>query len=173
MEMTQFADFANKATQEILGVTDLQRENLTPMFSFTPKKSATKYTANDISYNKDSTYDNGTVGKALNELYNDVDTLNEMYEVITVEGSTPVINAAPNRRYKCGEVSTININVPTTGIIDIMFTSGSTPTILTVTPPSDMTMKWANGFDPTTLDANTIYEINIMDGCYGVVGTWT
>jgi hypothetical protein len=36
-----------------------------------------------------------------------------------------------------------------------------------------MTMKWANGFDPTSLDADTTYEINILDGEFGVVGSWT
>jgi hypothetical protein len=27
-------------------------------------------------------------------------------------------------------------------------------------------------FDPTALEANTIYEINIIDGVYGVVASW-
>jgi hypothetical protein len=36
-----------------------------------------------------------------------------------------------------------------------------------------MTMKWANGFDPTSLEADTVYEINVMDGCLGVAGLWT
>jgi hypothetical protein len=54
-----------------------------------------------------------------------------------------------------------------------VFESGSTPTVLTVTPPTGLTMKWANGFDPTVLEANTTYEINIMDGIYGVVAAWT
>lgn len=92
---------------------------------------------------------------------------------VTVTGTTPSITALPGVRYICGEVSTIDITVPATGIVDIVFTSGSTPAVLTVTPPTGVTMKWANGFDPTSLDANTVYEINIMDGCYGVVGIWT
>lgn len=92
---------------------------------------------------------------------------------IAVTGTTPSITALPGVRYVCGEVSTIDITVPATGIIDVVFTSGSTPAVLTVTPTTGVTMKWANGFDPDHLDANTVYEINIMDGCYGVVGTWT
>ena len=92
---------------------------------------------------------------------------------VSVSGTTPTINAMPGVRYVCGEVSTIDIVTPATGTVDVVFTSGTTPAVLTVTPPTGMTMKWANGFDPTSLEANTVYEINIMDGCYGVVGTWT
>ena len=92
---------------------------------------------------------------------------------IAVSGSTPSITALSGVRYVCGECSTLSITVPANGIIDVTFTSGATATVLTVTPPNGMTIKWANGFNPTSLGANTVYEINIMDGCYGVVGTWT
>ena len=92
---------------------------------------------------------------------------------VSVSGTTPSINAKAGVRYVCGEVSTLTIVVPSSGCIDVTFTSGSTPTVLTVTPPTGMTMKWANGFDPTALEANTTYEINIMDGCLGVAGSWT
>ncbi|MBQ1555104.1 MAG: hypothetical protein IIZ68_06555 [Clostridia bacterium] len=91
----------------------------------------------------------------------------------TVSGSTPSIAAKPGVQYICGEVSTIDITVPESGIIDVIFESGSTPAVLTVTPPTGKTMKWANGFDPTNLGANTVYEINILDGVYGVVAAWT
>ena len=92
---------------------------------------------------------------------------------VSVSGTTPSITAKAGVRYICGEVSTLTIVVPASGCIDVTFTSGSTPTVLTVTPPSGMTMRWANGFDPTALEANTTYEINIMDGCLGVSGSWT
>lgn len=92
---------------------------------------------------------------------------------VTVSGTTPTINALPGVRYICGEVSTLDITLPASGIVDVVFTSGSTPTVLTVTPPTGMVMKWANGFDPSALEANTVYEINIMDGCLGVAGTWS
>ena len=91
----------------------------------------------------------------------------------TVSGSTPSITAQAGVRYICGECSTLAITTPASGIIDVVFESGSTPTVLTVTPPTGMTMKWANGFDPTALEANTVYEINIMDGVYGVVAAWS
>ena len=92
---------------------------------------------------------------------------------VSVSGTTPSITAKAGVRYICGEVSTLTIVVPASGCIDVTFTSGSTQTVLTVTPPSGMTMRWANGFDPTALEANTTYEINIMDGCLGVAGSWT
>lgn len=92
---------------------------------------------------------------------------------VSVSGTTPTINALPGVRYVCGEVSTIDIVTPASGVVDVVFTSGATPTVLTVTPPTGMTMKWANGFDPAALEADTTYEINIADGVYGVVGQWT
>lgn len=92
---------------------------------------------------------------------------------VSVSGTAPVITALPGIRYVCGEVTTIDITTPVSGIVDVVFTSGSTPAVLTVTPPSGTTMKWANGFDPTQLEANTTYEINIADGVYGVVGMWS
>lgn len=93
--------------------------------------------------------------------------------VTPVSGETPTITAVAGMRYECGEVSTIAITTPATGIVDVIFTSGSTPAVLMVTPPTGMTMKWANGFDPTALEANTVYELNIMNGVYGVVGSWS
>ena len=91
---------------------------------------------------------------------------------ISVSGTTPVINALPGVRYVCGEVATLEIIVPESGIVDVTFESGTTATVLTITPPTGVTLKWANGFDPDNLDADTTYEINIMDGL-GVAGSWT
>ena len=92
--------------------------------------------------------------------------------VVQVSGTTPVINAMPGVRYVCGECATLEIIVPASGCIDVTFESGTTATVLTVTTPTGQTVKWANGFDPTALDANTTYEINIADRL-GVAGQWT
>lgn len=91
---------------------------------------------------------------------------------VSVSGSTPAITALPGMRYICGEVATLDITLPASGCIDVVFESGSTPTVLTITPPTGVTVKWANGFDPTALEANTTYEINIADGL-GVAVGWT
>ena len=95
---------------------------------------------------------------------------------VTVTGSTPSIPALPGICYVCGEVTTIDITLPASGIVDVVFTSGSTPAVLTVTPPTGMTVEWANGFDSTALEADTMYELNIkMVGtkCLGVAASWT
>lgn len=90
-------------------------------------------------------------------------------KVETVSGSTPSITAVADTRYECGEVATLSITPPQTGCIDVVFTSGSTPTVLTV--PN--TVKFPAWFDPTDLSANTTYEINILNGTLGVVMAWT
>ena len=92
--------------------------------------------------------------------------------VVTVTGSTPSITALPGIRYVCGECATLDITLPASGIVDVVFESGATATVLTITPPTGVTVKWANGFDPTSLEANTTYEINIADGL-GVAASWT
>ena len=84
----------------------------------------------------------------------------------TVEGSTPTITALPGVRYVCGECTTLDVTLPASGIVDVTFESGSTPTVLTITPPTGVTLKWANGFDPTSLDANVVYAIKVTDGEY-------
>ena len=91
---------------------------------------------------------------------------------VSITGTTPVITAMPGIQYVCGEVSTLDITLPASGCIDVVFESGSTATVLTVTPTTGVTLKWANGFDPTSLEANTTYEINIADGL-GVAGQWS
>ena len=91
---------------------------------------------------------------------------------VTITGSTPAITALPGVRYVCGECATLDITLPASGCVDVVFESGSTPTVLTITPPTGVTVKWANGFDPTALEANTTYEINIRDGL-GVGAAWT
>ena len=88
---------------------------------------------------------------------------------VTVTGSTPSIAAAENTRYICGEVTLLDFTPCVSGICDVVFTSGSAAAVLTI--PS--TVKFPDWFDPTSLDTNTTYEINVLDGVYGVVMSWT
>ena len=129
----------------------------------------------DVQVNGTSVVSSGVanIPTAGSNVYGVVKMGDDLTIVETVSGTTPSITGAANHRYVCGEVSTLSISTPASGIIDVIFESGSTPTVLTVTPPTGMTMKWANGFDPTSLEADTVYEINIMDGVYGVVASWT
>lgn len=96
-------------------------------------------------------------------------TTADLDAVVAVTGTTPSIPAVAGTRYVCGECATLTVNVPASGIIDVVFESGSTPTLLTI---AGATVTWANGFDPTALAANTTYELNIMDGL-GVAVSWT
>jgi len=115
----------------------------------------------DVQVNGTSIVNNGVANIPLNP-------------VESVSGSTPSITAMAGVRYVCGEVSTLAVTVPASGCVDVVFESGSTPTVLTVTSAKSgvTAVKWANGWDGTC-EANTTYEINILDGEYGVVGSWT
>lgn len=88
--------------------------------------------------------------------------------VIQVTGSTPSITGESGKRYVCGTVDSISITPPGTGIIDVVFTSGTTPTVLTA--PG---VTWPSWFNPNALDASTIYEINVMNGLGGVMAWQT
>lgn len=87
---------------------------------------------------------------------------------VSVTGSTPTITALPGIRYVCGEVTTLDITLPVNGIVDVVFESGATPTVLSGLD----NVRWAGDFDPDNLEANTTYEINIADGL-GVAASWT
>ena len=90
--------------------------------------------------------------------------------VENISGTTPTIIGEANTRYMCGELSLLNITPPQIGTIDIIFSSGSTPTVLTL--PSGSNIKWPKWFDPTALESDMTYEINIMDNMYGAVMVW-
>ena len=85
-----------------------------------------------------------------------------------ISGTTPSITALPNVRYICGEISTLSITPPSAGSCEVIFTSGSTATTLTV--PN--TVKWPAWFDDEALESNKIYDIIITDGVYGAVMSW-
>ena len=85
---------------------------------------------------------------------------------VDVTGTTPTITAVENTRYVCGEVATLTITPPASGICIIRFTSGTTATVLTATG-----VVWPEWFDATALEASRVYEICITDG-YGAVMSW-
>lgn len=93
---------------------------------------------------------------------------------VSVSGSTPSITAMSGVRYVCGEVSTLAVTAPASGCVDIVFESGSTATVLTVTSAKSgvSAIKWANGWDETC-EANTRYEILVDDGEWGIKCEWT
>ena len=79
--------------------------------------------------------------------------------VETVTGAAPTIAAADNHIYKCGEVTSLTITGGTTGEYIVVFTSGATPTVLNLPQALDDMMP--DGF---SVEANTKYEINVLDG---------
>lgn len=85
--------------------------------------------------------------------------------VVTVSGTTPTITPINNRIYNCGEVTSLTIsNPPATGAYSIVFTSGATPTDLSVDPA----IKMPDGF---SVEANKRYEINVLSN-WAVAGSW-
>ena len=86
--------------------------------------------------------------------------------VSTLSGTIVTQTGAENTFYVCGTLDELTFTAPASGICGIRLTSGSTPTVLSV---SGVTY-WMNNFDPTAaLKASKTYEINILDGV-GVVG---
>ena len=83
-----------------------------------------------------------------------------------VTGTDVTITGQPSYRYNCGEVLSLSITPPESGTIDIRFTSGSSPTVLTLPSTVKMPEWWVE------VEANTIYEMCITDGIYCGVMTW-
>ena len=80
-------------------------------------------------------------------------------------GAAVTITPVENSIYNCGTLTSLTIsNPPATGAYSIVFTSGSTAT--TTTFPSTIL-----GLESFAADANTIYEINVLDN-RAVVGKW-
>lgn len=86
-------------------------------------------------------------------------------EEVTVTGTDPSITGAENTRYLCGEVLSLSFTPSATGICEVIFTSGSTPTVLTL-PNTVMMPEWF------AVEANMVHEVNILDGVYGSVMSW-
>jgi len=86
--------------------------------------------------------------------------------VVTVSGTDPVIIAEADTRYMCGEVSTVSFTPAASGLCELVFTSGSSATLLTLPSTVQMPEWWAG------VEAGYVYEINILNGEYGVVMQW-
>ena len=86
--------------------------------------------------------------------------------VVEVSGTDPVITGKPSYRYNCGELYTLTITPPASGTMDIIFTSGTTPTVLSLPNTVKMPDWWAG------IETNTTYEMCITDGTYCGVMSW-
>ena len=84
---------------------------------------------------------------------------------VAVSGMNPKINAVHNTVYVCGEIISLDFTPCSDGVCDVIFTSGTTPTLLTM--PNSVRMP--KNF---TVLENRTYEINILNGIYGVFTSW-
>lgn len=116
-----------------------------------------------------STYSVGTyTDSAKTAIKNMLDITQDGVHKDTISGTTPSITALPSHRYVCGEIATLSFTPPSDGITQVMFTSGTTPTVITF-PNTVIFPAW---FDPTDLESDTVYDIVITDGVYGSVMSW-
>ena len=93
------------------------------------------------------------------------DLVEELVEV-TVTGTIATIAALKNHRYICGELASLDVtSLPTSGLVDILFTSGSTATVVTL-PPTVQMPAWFE------IGVNMTVEISILDGVWGSVQVW-
>lgn len=84
---------------------------------------------------------------------------------VDIPGTTPTIYPEANTIYNCGELTSLTISdPPATGAYSIVFTSGATATTTTI----PTTILGLEDFAP---EANTLYEINVLDN-RAVVGSW-
>ena len=84
-----------------------------------------------------------------------------------------VITVAPEAetRYIYGMLDSLTVTEwPEVGIVDISFSSGSTPTVLNL-PANTLFPDWLN-IDPNSLFANTSYELSVEDN-KAVIIAWT
>lgn len=86
----------------------------------------------------------------------------------TTSSATPTLNAQRGFRYICSAayVTSLSFTPSTAGICSVRFTSGTTPTVLTL-PQTVKMPDWWSG-----VEASRTYEISIEDGIYGVVTSW-
>ncbi len=113
---------------------------------------------------------NDTVGvypaTAKNAIQSMIGVENAVTFTENISGTVVTINGEPNTKYKCNEVTALTINAPSAGTIDVWFTSGQTPTTLTVT-----NVQFPEWFDIENLESDTVYEIVITNG-FGGVASW-
>lgn len=108
-----------------------------------------------------------TIRSVQNVLTDIRDDINDMkVNVVSMDGTEVTINGVANTRYICGEVTSLTIYPPETGIIDVLFSVGSSNAVVTL--PN--TVKMPSNYQ---ISLDTTYEINIMDGVYGAVMSWT
>ena len=86
--------------------------------------------------------------------------------VQTVSGTTVIITAVENVRYECSTVTELSFTPSSSGLCEVVFGSGSTPTVLTLPETVRMPDWW------TGVEANRTYDIMVLNGTLGMVTSW-
>lgn len=146
------------AVQTSLGKADTALQSYTEQYTGT----ITGITMNGVSKGTSGVVDLGTVITSHQDLSN--------YELkpTTVSSSETTASITPqnNTIYQFGELTSLTItNPPATGAYSIIFTSGDTATTTVI--PNTML-----GLEDFAAEANTIYEINVLNN-RALVGSWT
>ena len=102
--------------------------------------------------------------KNIRFLHNEIEQCAKEPREVSMTGSAVTINGEDNTHYSCGEVATISTTPPASGSIEVTFTSGATPAVLTVASGVKMP-EWF------VVEANRIYEISFKDRL-GAVMSW-
>ena len=129
--------------------------------------SASGTSSSDLKGDKGDTGPQGIQGTAGQDGKNGIDGKNYSVEVVESTSSTQKIQ--PNKFYKFGEVSSLNITlaaITDTSVLNeymFEFTSGSTATTLTL--PN--TIKW---LETPTIESNKIYQCSIVDNVGVLLG---
>lgn len=118
-----------------------------------------------INENSTNPVQNKAIAEALLAAQATLDKKADKPTTVTVSGSTATITPEDNHAYKCGMLDSLTISTPPAqGAYSIVFTSGATATVTTF-PASIL------GLESFAAEANTIYEINVLDN-RAVVGSW-
>ena len=98
------------------------------------------------------------VKNAISELNRQLSDKQDKTNYVTLSGTIITQTGADNTMYLCGELAELTFTAPATGITVIRFTSGSTPTVITlngITMPDDWT---------GVCEANKRYDIGVLNG---------
>jgi hypothetical protein len=90
---------------------------------------------------------------------------------VTVSSSAATIIAETNHRYVCNTLSSLSFTPCSSGLCEVIFTSGTSATVLDTSKLTNV--MWPSWFNPSLLSASTTYDIMVMDGKYGAVMTWS
>lgn len=85
---------------------------------------------------------------------------------INISGTTATITARAGVRYLCGTMTELSFTPSASGLCEVVFTSGTTPTVLTL-PQTVVMPDWWTG-----VEASRTYDIMIADGVRGAVMSW-